>query len=78
MDSRYLRYAQYIPKYLLDHPQELVTHYLKKISIANSADLMEIVMIENGLFSTLSHKYGYKERYMTNFGDEDNPLYCTC
>ena len=78
MDSHYRRYAQHIPKYLVDRPRELVTHCLKKISMANSADLTEIVMIDHGLFSALSHKCGYKERYMTNFGDEDNMPYCTC
>ena len=80
MDSRYRRYAQHqhIPKYLVDCPRELVTHCLRKISIANSADLTGIVVIDHGLFSILSHKYGYKERYMTNFGDEDNMPYCTC
>ena len=35
-------------------------------------------MIDHGLFSTLSHKCGYKERYMTNSDDEDNMPYCTC
>ena len=35
-------------------------------------------MMDHGLFSTLSYKYGYKERYMTNFGDEGNMPYCTC
>ena len=35
-------------------------------------------MIDHELFSTLSHKCGYKERYMTNFGDEDNMTYCIC
>ena len=78
MDSCYRRYVQHIPKYLVDRPRELVTHCLKKISMANSGDLTEIVMTDHGLFSTLSHKCGYKERYMTNFGDEDNMPYCTC
>ena len=55
----------HIPKYLVDCPRELVTHCLKKIVIANSADLTEIVMIDHGLFSALSHKCGYKERYMS-------------
>ena len=66
MDSRYRRYAQHIPKYLVHRPRELVTHCLKKISIANSADLTKIVMIDHGLFSTLSHKCGYEETYMTS------------
>ena len=35
-------------------------------------------MTDHGLFSTLSHKYGYNERYMKNFGDEDNVPSCTC
>ena len=78
MDSRYRRYAQHIPKYLVDRPRELVMHCLKKISIANSADLTEIVMTDHGLFSTLSLKCGYKEKRMKNFGDEDNMPYCTC
>ena len=78
MDFRYWRYAQHIPKYLVDRLRELVTQCLKKISIANSADLTEIAMIDHGLFSILSCKCGYNERYMTNFGNEDNMTYCTC
>ena len=70
--------SMHIPKYLVDCPRELVTHCLKKIVIANSADLTEIVMIDHGLFSALSHKCGYKERYMSNFGDEGNMPYCNC
>ena len=46
--------------------------------MANSGDLTEIVMTDHGLFSTLSHKCGYKEKHMTNVGDEDNMPYCTC
>ena len=50
---------------LVDRPQELFAHCLKKISIDNSADLMEIVVIDHRLFSTLSHK-------CEDFADEDN------
>ena len=70
MSSRYRRYAQHIPKYLVDRPGEIVTHCLKKIDIANSADLTEIVMTDHVLFSTLSHKCGYKKKYTTNFADK--------
>ena len=64
-------HCQSIPKYLVDRPRE-------QVSIANSAELTEIEMADHRLFSTLIHKCGYKEKYMTNFGDEDSMPHYTC
>ena len=58
MVSRNQRYAQHIPKYLGLSLRELVTHCLKKISMPNSTDLTELVMIDHGLLLTLSQKSG--------------------
>ena len=78
MDSRYQRYAQHIPKYLVDRPRELLTHCLKKIQHCQfrrfGGDCDDCPWI---VFN-LSHKCGYKERYTRNLGDENNMLYCTC
>ena len=42
--------------------------------MANSVDLMEVVMIDHRLLSTLSYESGYKKKYKIKFGDEDNML----
>ena len=74
MNSRYQRYAHHVPKYLGDYLQKLFTYCLKEISMANSIDLMEVVMIDHRLLSTLSYESGYKKKYKRKFGDKDNML----
>ncbi|XP_065682326.1 uncharacterized protein LOC124811828 [Hydra vulgaris] len=47
MDSRYRHYAKIIPSFLINRPREMVTHCLKKISLAESFDLGKVSMINH-------------------------------
>ena len=42
--------------------------------MANSVDLMEVVMIDHRLLSALSYESGYEKKYKRKFGDKDNML----
>ena len=52
-------------------------HCLRKISLANSADLSAISIVENGVFSVKSFENDESKRYMVSFGDDMNMPKCT-
>ena len=78
MNVRYRKYSSDVPEYLRNRPHELVKHCLKKISLANSADLSAISIVKNGVFSVKSFENNESKRYMVSFGDDVNMPKCTC
>ena len=60
------------------YPRELLKHRLKKISLANSADLSAISIVKNGVFSVKSFENNESKRYMVSFEDDVNMPKCTC
>ena len=53
-------------------------HCLKKISLANSADLSTISIVKNVVFSVKSFENNESKMYMVSFGDDVNMPQCTC
>ena len=78
MNVRYTKYLSDVPEYLRNRPCKLVKHCLKKISLANSADLSAISIVKNGVFSAKSFKNRESKSYMVRFGDNVNMRKCTC
>ena len=78
MNVRYRKYSSDVTEYLRNQPRELVKHCLKKISLANSADLSAISIVKNGVFSVKSFENNESKRYMVSFGDDVNMPKCTC
>ena len=78
MNVGYRKYSNDVPEYLRNRPRELVRHCLRKISLANSADLSAISIVKNGVFSVKSFENNESKRYMVSFGDDVNMPKCTC
>ena len=78
MNVRYRKYSSDVSEYLGNRPRELVKHCLKKISLANFADLSAISIVKNGVFSVKGYENNKSKRHMVSFGNDVNMPKCTC
>ena len=78
MNVIYRKYSSDVPEYLRNRPRKLVKHCLKKISLANSADLSALSIVKNVVFSIKSFENNESKMYMVSFEDDVNMPQGTC
>eukprot|EP00794_Sanderia_malayensis_P004341 gene4341-4918_t len=79
MSSSYRRYAENIPRYLINRPSTLVKSCLEKIDLANKIPASHVRMIGMGSFVVASNsRCSLPEEYNVSFGDEETMPSCTC
>ena len=78
MNSKYMRYANEIDKYLINRPRQVVNHCLLKKNLEENLDSTSIKMHGVGKFSIQYFSNGIQKFHSLDFGDDDNMPSCTC